>query len=312
VAPVDLENSDIVRTRDRNMIAGVALTVAALVAAVLIAAIAALGYADSERDRELRRWQDRLGLIADTRAGAVEDWLRNQYDALGALADNASVRLYMSELSTLPDAGERVTKDLARSGYLQNLLTVLAEREGFVSADTGADVNANVERSGTAGLALLDDRGNPIAATAGTPPIDGVLRDFVTDAEPGTSAFLDVHPGPSGVPTIALMAPVFAIHSSAAMSRPSITFHRRKTGRTRWTGASPSTRRTSPPPSPSTTRADSPAAWITAATRFSSPRAAWRARRGRCSTRSIPPRRSVPARRGSRRCFWSWRWSWRR
>ena len=117
-----IEDSDIETSRDRNMIAGVALTAAALVAAALVTAIMALDFADAERGRELRQWQDRLGLIADTRTGAVEDWLQNQFDAVGALADNASVQLYMSELTTQPESTQRVTKDLARSGYLRNLL----------------------------------------------------------------------------------------------------------------------------------------------------------------------------------------------
>ena len=59
----------------------VALTAAALVAGMLIAVIPALEYADAERDRELRQWQVRLGLIADTRTDAVELWLQNQFGA---------------------------------------------------------------------------------------------------------------------------------------------------------------------------------------------------------------------------------------
>ena len=196
------------------MIAGVALTAAALVAAALVAAIVALDYADAERGRELRRWQDRLGLIADTRTGAVESWLRNQFDALGALADNPSVQLYMSELTTQREPTKRVTRDLARSGYLRNLLTVLADREGFAAAPAGPDVAANVRRPGVAGMALLDSAGVAVAATVGMPAIDGALRDFVTGSERGSSALLDMHTGPSGRPTMAFLAPVFAVHGN--------------------------------------------------------------------------------------------------
>ena len=59
----------------------------------LVAALLALEYADAERDRELRRWQDRLGLIADTLPSPVEGWLRHQFPALGALPDNSSAPL---------------------------------------------------------------------------------------------------------------------------------------------------------------------------------------------------------------------------
>ncbi len=219
VAPVKPEDDEIERIGGRNIIAGVALTAVALVAGALVAAILALEYADAERDRELRRWQDRLGLIADTRTGAVEGWLRNQFDALGALADNASVQLYMSELTTKREPAERLTQDLARSGYLRNLLTVLADREGFAAAPTGPDVDANVRRLGVAGLALLDSTGRAVAATAGMPAIEGGLQGFVTGAERGSSALLDMHIGPSGRPAMAFLAPVFAVHGDRSPTR---------------------------------------------------------------------------------------------
>ena len=212
MAPVKPEHDDIERTRARNNIAGAALTVAALVAGVLVAAILALEYADAERARELRRWQDRLGLIADTRTEAVDGWLRNQFDALGALADNASVQLYMSELTTNRAPAERLTQNFARSGYLRNHLTVLADREGFAAAPAGPDVAANVRRPGVAGMALLDSSGRVVAATAGMPTIEGGLYDFVTGSERGRSALLDMHAGPSARPAMAFLAPVFAVH----------------------------------------------------------------------------------------------------
>ncbi len=211
VAPVIRKNDDIERLRDPNMIAGMALTVAALVAGATIAVVLALGYADAERDRELRQWQVRLGMIADTRTSAVERWLRSQFDALRALADNASVQLYMSELTTERKPTDRLTQDLARSGYLRNLLTVLADREGFTAAPTGPDVNANVRRLGVAGMALLDSAGRAVASSAGTPAIEGGLREFVTGSARGSSALLDIHIGPAGRPAMAFLVPIFAI-----------------------------------------------------------------------------------------------------
>ena len=219
MAPVTPQDNDIDRMQGANITIRVALTAAALVAGLLFAVILALEYADAERDRELRQWQARLGLIADTRTNAVNLWLRDQFGALGALAENASVRLYMSELTTERGRTERLTEVFARSGYLRNLLTVLADREGFTGAPTGPDVAANVRRLGVAGMALLDSTGRAVAATAGMPAIAGGLRDFVTGAERGSPAHLDIHSGPAGRPSMAFLAPVFAAHGDRSPAR---------------------------------------------------------------------------------------------
>ena len=72
MTPVTLENSDIESNHDRNMIAGVALTAAALAAAVLVATIAALTYADTERGRELLSASGLEIIPAESLADAAE------------------------------------------------------------------------------------------------------------------------------------------------------------------------------------------------------------------------------------------------
>ncbi len=211
-----LKNDDIDRMRGSSWIARAALTGATIVAGATIAVILTLGYADAERDRELRQWQVRLGMIADTRTSSIERWLRDQFGALGALADNTSVQLYMSGLTGAREQGDRMSREFAQSGYLRNLLTVLAYREGFSSAETGPDVPANVRRIGVAGMALLDTAGRVIAATPGMPAVEGRLRNFVTGTELGSPALLDMNAGPAGRPTMAFLAPVFAVHGDGS------------------------------------------------------------------------------------------------
>ena len=74
---------------------------AAVVLALLavVGVLLAVGFVDAERSRDLRAWQTRLGIIADTRAAAVRDWVMDQSRALRDVADNDSVRLLMTELS---------------------------------------------------------------------------------------------------------------------------------------------------------------------------------------------------------------------
>jgi PAS domain S-box-containing protein len=133
-----------------------------LAAGIGIAAIA--GFVEAERERDLRRWQDRLGLIADSRAADVAEWLAAQKREVSALAGNASVRLLLSELAMTGDLAA-VTDAGGQVQYLDNLMSITAERGGFRPAAGGDELRANVELPTLAGIAVLDAEGRPVVAT---------------------------------------------------------------------------------------------------------------------------------------------------
>ena len=140
-----------------------------------------LQFVQSERARELQRWQTRLGIVADSRFADVSEWMEDQLFEMRALADNASLQLYMTILH-----GEESDESSAELEFLGNLLTATAHRAGF-QADTGADqvVNANISRQGLAGIALLDDEGEIVVASQGFPPVQGKLKAFVAGGRKG-------------------------------------------------------------------------------------------------------------------------------
>ena len=61
--------------------------------------VGVLWFVESERQRDLQSWQIRMGIVADSRAAAVNEWLEVQFLTLRELAENASLQLYMTELS---------------------------------------------------------------------------------------------------------------------------------------------------------------------------------------------------------------------
>ena len=75
-----------------------------VVAAALLLLIGLLGvwlvfrFVNSERERELQQWQIRLGIVAESRAAAISEWVETQYETLNDLAENASLQLYLTEL----------------------------------------------------------------------------------------------------------------------------------------------------------------------------------------------------------------------
>ena len=70
----------------------------------------AFRFVDQERSRNLQEWQIRLGIVADSRTAAVNEWVENNFAVLRELQQNASLQLYMTELEMAegrPQTGDR-------------------------------------------------------------------------------------------------------------------------------------------------------------------------------------------------------------
>lgn len=188
------------------------LTGLALVGFVGLGIFLILRFADAERDRELRTWQNRMSIVVDSRYADIDRWISSQVDELRGISDNASVQLY---LTVFHEAGSEGSGEDAQAelGYLGNLLEVVADRSGFTAADNAPVVNANVERVGTAGMALIDLEFAYIVTTGNFPPITGTLLSFLEGAERGMTAVSDVFLNNDGKPSMAFLAPVFAVQA---------------------------------------------------------------------------------------------------
>jgi HD-GYP domain-containing protein (c-di-GMP phosphodiesterase class II) len=196
--------------RRSNAFASMGLTAVAIMVAAVAAVMLVFRFADVERERELIAWQSRLGIIADTRASAVNSWLDRQLEEVTRLAENASVQLYTSDLAR-DSKSDATPTALAQSGYLANLLAVTASRSGFAKPAADREPGANVRRSATAGIAILASDGRVLVASAGMPPLDGRLAEFIRDARPGERALLDAYIGVAGAAAMAFAAPIYAV-----------------------------------------------------------------------------------------------------
>ena len=187
---------------------GLGIALLALVAAALFFTPK---FVDGESQREMRAWQIRLGIVADSRAAAVNEWADRNFAALRELTENVSLQLYMTELTMGEGDKARVTDEAAEAGYLRNLLTATANRARFTPPQAGWEVRANVERVGVAGIGLFDADGRSIVATPGMPPLTGRIRDAVAKALGGEPALIDIYTGASNLPTMGFVLPVFAV-----------------------------------------------------------------------------------------------------
>ena len=98
--------------------------------AMLLAAGAFLinAYVQKERQRDLNDWSIRLGLVAETRVTTIENWLNDQTRVLGELANNASLQLYLWQLTQRADEDTDAAIEPAQLSYLRNLLLASATR----------------------------------------------------------------------------------------------------------------------------------------------------------------------------------------
>jgi len=89
---------------------------------MLLTVLAGLGvyfvfsFANAERARDMRVWQDRMGIIVESRLSAVNTWLDDQFDHVQALADNTALKLYMTELALSDGSASGVTDESAQRG----------------------------------------------------------------------------------------------------------------------------------------------------------------------------------------------------
>lgn len=204
--------------REATTLSIMSLTGAAIAVAALVGVIFVFLFADSQHARDQRAWEERLGIIADTRSAEIEKWVESQYHELGGLAENASLQLYMSEL--VRRAGQIPADPPAQAQYLQNFLTVVAAQAGYDIDPKGPDVNANVDRMAVAGIALVDLSGRILVATRGMPILEGEAARRLVLVGANDRGFLDIRKAPSGDLVAGFSLPVHAIQSSDGAARP--------------------------------------------------------------------------------------------
>ncbi len=180
---------------------------ALLLAAAVAGVFWVFRFVETQREQDLRVWQDRLALVAESRSAAVDDWLGAQRAEIAALADNASVRLLLSELALVGGDRAGVTDLEGQLGYLENLLAVTADRAGYVDEAAPPSVGANLPFEPLAGIALLDPAGRVVGASSGFAP--GPLPDG------GGERLSLVRSAERGL-LLRLTAPVYALQGEAA------------------------------------------------------------------------------------------------
>jgi len=200
---------------------------ALLVLLVVIIAVVggglAMRFVKIEAEREMLSWQNRLSLIADSRASDVETWLERHFKELGNVAANPSLELYLTVLLNNGDAKATApAEDPAQMVFLRNLLSITADRLGFVDKTSQEikSINADVRQPSGVGLAIIDNNGKILVSTASLGAFDAALAERIEQAPKGQAALIDMFLAPSGAQQIGFVLPIYPIESASNTPQP--------------------------------------------------------------------------------------------
>ena len=83
----------------RRRVNKVVIAIAGVMAVVIAAAVYfSISFVNEERRRDIQGWQIRLGIIADSRTAAINEWLDQNFTVMRELAENQSLQIYVTEL----------------------------------------------------------------------------------------------------------------------------------------------------------------------------------------------------------------------
>ena len=180
-----------------------------LVALLAIGTWLILGYAQKEKERDLHGWQTILGTVADSRAQSIGQWLDAQTTVIREIAENASVRFYLTQYIGVAE-GEPPTPP-AQAGYLRNLLEATAERSHFAGTPNQTRVPANIDLPVDSGLVIADQKGMPIAETSGFRTDDTLRATMLEVIKSGKPALQDFYANARGEVVIGFVMPIFHV-----------------------------------------------------------------------------------------------------
>ena len=125
-------------------------------------------YMESERERDMFNWQDRLSILAESQKRSIEDWLDSQVKNVMEMAENPLTQIYLSMMTQAED--EKTEVERGQIAHLHNLLVATAKRSGLFAKLQ--KIKSNQDESGNDGIAILDAHSRLLVSTRHFPKIN--------------------------------------------------------------------------------------------------------------------------------------------
>jgi len=169
-------------------------------------------YAEKERARDLITWQSRLALLAEIRASAVEDWISERKKQLHKLANNDSLKLFLSGYENKSPDNLAILN--VQQAHVRNLLRASAERFGFAEDKVSAN-HLNLNKSSEYGLAILGSQQQLIMSTRGFAKNINKNKPAIQNVfETARAQIINLYAGENQQPVYGYVMPVFRIQDA--------------------------------------------------------------------------------------------------
>lgn len=181
--------------------------------AIIVAAITLLGlwmvtrYVSLDIARDMRTWQEKLNLIAESRAADLSKYVSDHFKELHTLSDNPSLQLYLTELQMMEG---KPSEPPAQLEYLRNLLIFTAQRGGYMPETNPNAIPANIESDAKSGLAVLNNQNEIIVSTS----MPQRVKDMILASAQGAGIddkLIDITRDEAGILSMGYVVPVFSI-----------------------------------------------------------------------------------------------------
>ncbi len=184
-----------------------------LLAMFLIVSIwAIMQYVESERERDMFNWQDRLSILAESQKRLIEDWLDGQVKNLNEMAENPLTQIYLSMDANAEDEKSEVER--GQIAHLHNMLSATAKRSGLFAKMQ--KIKSNQGESSNDGIAILDADSRLLMSTRHFPKINQhIIASVELARRNGSAAIYGIYSNEDREPRLIIAVPVNRLQAAS-------------------------------------------------------------------------------------------------
>jgi len=193
-------------------------TIIVLIFCLLVGGLSFIkNFNENDYVRDKKHWQQKLELVANSRAEAVSNFISGNFSELKNLADNQSLKLYVTQLTmsgnqpTNTKAQDLKAGEIAQKSYLRNLLLFTASRGGFVDDNKMPKIPADIPSENKSGLAILWNDNNIIVSTNMAQNALEYLTLQAASVKNGEDKLIDLQKDKDGNLYIGFSVPIYSI-----------------------------------------------------------------------------------------------------
>lgn len=205
----------------RSLFSPWAIAVTAVVSVIVVGGILlASQFSEQSYKRDLQIWQNKLEIIANSRAVDVERFIAGNFNELETLANNPSLKIYIAELKLQqqaknPSSSQDVTgveqSESVQKSYIRNLLLFAAQHGGFGNYDNLDSVSTNITGDSRGGIAVLDNSNMIVASTNISADTAERITEHAKTTTANKKSIIDLQKSGDGNLYMGFSVPIYAI-----------------------------------------------------------------------------------------------------